>query len=60
MTKSLLISLMSRLESKIYRRGDRSSSTRSPLNSYADSGKVTVLGVGFADGAGVTDGRGAR
>ena len=30
------------------------------LNSYAGSGKVTVLGIGFADGVGVTDGRGAR
>ena len=30
------------------------------LNSYAGSGKVTVLGVGFADGVGVTDGRGGK
>ncbi|WP_375511806.1 hypothetical protein [uncultured Nostoc sp.] len=30
------------------------------LNFYADSGKVTVLGIGFADGVGVTDGRGAK
>lgn len=30
------------------------------LNSYADSGKVTVLGIGFALTVGVADGVGAR
>jgi hypothetical protein len=30
------------------------------LNSYADSGKVTTLGIGFALTVGVADGVGAR
>ncbi|NEU77621.1 hypothetical protein [Nostoc sp. UIC 10630] len=30
------------------------------LNSYADSGKVTVLGIGFTVAVGVADGVGAR
>lgn len=30
------------------------------LNSYADSGKVTVLGIGFTLTVGVADGVGAR
>ncbi|MBN3871642.1 hypothetical protein [Nostoc sp. JL33] len=39
------------------RKGDR---TDHPFNSYADSGKVTVLDVGFALTVDLADGVGAR